>query len=232
MTNLGRVVKLEGGTLNRVRILLPVISALLFLSVGLNLFFWKNFQKNTDETVASRVVDGDTFMNDKNVRMRLASVEAPELMFCGGIDAKERLRTLIEGKKIKIEVTGEDTFNRSVVLVWQNGELVNETLLREGLARYDGTKNSQRDRLRESYQKAVADKKGIFGLPCHSEQPEKIGCAVKGNLERQTKQKSYFLPNCPQYGQVIVERDLGEEWFCSEKEAKAAGFEKSANCMK
>jgi len=28
----------------------------------------------------------------------------------------------------------------------------------------------------------------------------------------------------------MVEKDLGEDWFCSEKEAQAAGFTKPKNC--
>jgi hypothetical protein len=29
---------------------------------------------------------------------------------------------------------------------------------------------------------------------------------------------------------VIVEKDLGEDWFCTEKEAIKAGFTKASNC--
>lgn len=212
------------------KILLPVISALLFLSVGINLFLWKNRANDSKETVVKRVVDGDTFMNDRNVRMRLGNVEAPELNNCGGLEAKEKLTTLIEGKKVKLETIGEDTFNRSVVLVFSDGKLVNEEMLSLGLVRYDGTKNNQRDHLREVYQQAVQEKRGIFGPPCHSEKPDKVSCIIKGNIERQTKRKSYFLETCPQYKQVEVEKDLGEDWFCSEGKAKKAGFEKSDNC--
>jgi hypothetical protein len=34
-----------------------------------------------------------------------------------------------------------------------------------------------------------------------------------------------------EYNRALVELDRGEQWFCSEKEAEAAGFVKSKNCF-
>lgn len=39
-----------------------------------------------------------------------------------------------------------------------------------------------------------------------------------------------FLPHCSEYNRTVIELHLGEEWFCSEKEASKAGYTKSKNC--
>jgi hypothetical protein len=40
----------------------------------------------------------------------------------------------------------------------------------------------------------------------------------------------YLRPDCPYYSIVNVRRFEGDRWFCSEKEAKAAGFKISPAC--
>jgi hypothetical protein len=45
-----------------------------------------------------------------------------------------------------------------------------------------------------------------------------------------TYKKYYHLPGCKQYGQIVIEKDIGERYFCSVTEAAKAGFLKSAGC--
>jgi hypothetical protein len=59
-------------------------------------------------------------------------------------------------------------------------------------------------------------------------------CIIKGNIDKNkyTDNKKYYLPGCAQYDFTIVEKDIGEDWFCTEKEAIQAGFVKAETCGK
>ena len=58
--------------------------------------------------------------------------------------------------------------------------------------------------------------------------PEEEFCL--GQEAKKRGRKIYHFPGCAGYNVVIVELDRGEQWFCSEKEAQAAGFVKSEQC--
>ena len=60
---------------------------------------------------------------------------------------------------------------------------------------------------------------GIFSSRCYQTE----------NLQNSPLQ-NYYFPGCPQYKTTIMEKDLGEAWFCTEKEAQAAGFTRAKNC--
>lgn len=204
---------------------------LLVASVLLNikLLFFNN-QDGSYVTV-SEVVDGDTVITETNhIRMRLANIEVPELAYCGGSDAKDELEKLVEGKKVKIVSNNEDVYNRSIVFLYEGNNLINEILLSKGLVRYEGSPSPKRDILYKAYKEAYEEKKGIFGPPCRSETPDKAGCAIKGNTEKNTGTKRYLTPSCSEYKRTMVEKDLGEKWFCTEEEAQKEGFVKAANC--
>ena len=49
-------------------------------------------------------------------------------------------------------------------------------------------------------------------------------------MDDATDEKRYYVPDCAQYAFTIVELDVGEQWFCGEKEAKAAGYTKAETC--
>jgi len=51
------------------------------------------------------------------------------------------------------------------------------------------------------------------------------GCPIKGLVRASSKQ--YELPWFADYGRAKVRTERGERWFCSEDEAKAAGFQPS-----
>jgi endonuclease/exonuclease/phosphatase family metal-dependent hydrolase len=51
---------------------------------------------------------------------------------------------------------------------------------------------------------------------------------IKGNVSR--GRKLYHLPECPSYAEVRIEPERGERLFASEREARAAGFQKAGNC--
>ena len=51
------------------------------------------------------------------------------------------------------------------------------------------------------------------------------GCPIKGQMT--SDRRVYVLPWAPQYDRVKVRTARGERWFCSEAEAKAAGWQPS-----
>jgi hypothetical protein len=52
------------------------------------------------------------------------------------------------------------------------------------------------------------------------------GCAIKGNVTAHGH--IYHMPWSPWYGKVRIDPTKGERWFCSESEAKAAGWRPAA----
>jgi len=212
--------------------ILVVLVLFFALSLGVNVYQFNLLQKTADTILVERVIDGDSIILGSNgIRARLKNVEAPEIGNCGADQAKKRLQDLVEGKKVKVEFSGEDTYNRSLVFLFQNNTLINKVLMEEGLVRYDGSPSSYRDSLRDAHQEAVSAKKGIYGLPCLSEKPDDPKCLIKGNVDKHDTDKGmYFLPGCSEYNQTPIEKDLGDKWFCTEKEAQKEGFVKATHC--
>jgi len=141
------------------------------------------------------------------------------------------LEELILGKIVRLDVFGHDKYNRPLALVYIGNLFVNEVLLKEGWARYDGAPSSQREALKEVYDDALKNKRGIFSPLCLLEEPEDPKCLIKGNISRNDGKKTYHFPGCSEYERTMVEKDLGESWFCSEKEAQEAGYTKATNCF-
>jgi endonuclease YncB( thermonuclease family) len=56
---------------------------------------------------------------------------------------------------------------------------------------------------------------------------QKPGCAIKGNIGSSGK-RIYHAPGGRWYGQTRIDPSKGERWFCSESEAIAAGWTRSA----
>ena len=212
--------------------ILGVVGGLVLIpSLIFNLYLYQKNQKLESVYLVEEVFDGDSFILKDNQGVRLGNLDAPELELCGGLQAKERLEELILGKIVRLEIFAHDRYNRSLALVYVGHVLVNEVLLREGLVRYEGTNSPQREILKEAYDEALKNKKGIFGSLCRSEKPENPDCVIKGNISRNDGKKIYHFPGCGEYEITLVEKDLGESWFCSEKEAQKAGYEKSVTCF-
>ncbi len=55
-------------------------------------------------------------------------------------------------------------------------------------------------------------------------QPE---CNIKGNISVSTGKKLYHVPGMEDYDSTVIDRLKGEKWFCSEAEAREAGWRKA-----
>ncbi len=60
----------------------------------------------------------------------------------------------------------------------------------------------------------------------------KSTCTIKGNISSPKKEKIYHLPGCASYKATVITTSDGERMFCTEKEAKDAGWRKALTCPK
>ncbi|MBI4973764.1 thermonuclease family protein [Candidatus Roizmanbacteria bacterium] len=212
-----------------------IVFIFLLISSIINLYFVK--ERNLSLTVAE-VVDGDTFQLTSGKRVRLMGVDAPEYNRCGGKEARELLSSLILKKQVIVEEEVQETFGRSLALVYTTkwyfvkDLLVNKIIMEKGWARPDYRKNSQREVLTAVFHTAKDNNLGLWGPLCRSSNTSNLtnNCLIKGNIDKATYKKYYHLPGCKQYSQIIMEKDIGEQYFCTEDEATRAGFLKSAGC--
>jgi hypothetical protein len=77
---------------------------------------------------------------------------------------------------------------------------------------------------------AREERLGIFSPECYQTEPPNPKCPIKGNIIHGTNAKEYTMPSCDRYVLTVVEKYKGESWFCTETEAKKAGYIKSPNC--
>lgn len=202
-----------------------MLISLSSLSFFLNLYFYGYFLK---QNKVVEVVDGDTFQLYSGKRVRLMGVDSPELSRCAGPEAKEELEKLVNGKIVNLKEEVSETYGRSLALVYIGDTLVNQVMLEEGWGRTDYRKNSKRNLLTAAFHKAQAQKKGVWSDLCRTQ--DMFECDIKGNIDKNTYQKFYHLPGYLHYDEVIIEKDIGEAYFCTEEEAIQAGFKKAAGC--
>lgn len=50
------------------------------------------------------------------------------------------------------------------------------------------------------------------------------GCNIKGNINVDTGERIYHLPGQDSYAETRIRPRHGERWFCTEEEAKLAGW--------
>lgn len=204
---------------------------LLIPSLILNVFLLQQTQKGGQGIKVIGVIDGDTLVLEGKVRLRLRHIDAPELEFCGGKEAKEKLESLVKGKRVILREQIVDQRGRPMALVYIGNILVNEEMTKSGWVRYHADKSSQRSILKAAYDSAKKEGLGVFSPQCYQkENPENPECNIKGNIDKATGVKKYYFPGCAQYKFTIVEKDIGEQWFCTEEGAQKAGFEKSKTC--
>lgn len=203
---------------------------ILIPSLIVNFFLFNKINQSGSELEVIEVFDGDTFKLANQQYIRLMSLDAPELEFCGGQEAKTTLEKLILYKKIALTETVPGSFNRTAALVYVGKKFINLEMIKSGWVRYDGVSSSKTKELKEAGQYARDNKKGVFGKCLQVTNPDNSKCIIKGNIHEGKKDKIYFLSDCRNYKKTLVELDQGDQWFCTEKEAQDAGFRKSQDC--
>lgn len=134
------------------------------------------------------------------------------------------------GKPLYLKMTYIDWFKRPVAYVYSGDVFVNEVMIAEGRSEYKRSgKGEIGAALLQATQTAREQKLGIFGGDClQTVNPDKPECNIKGNIG--AKDKIYYQPDCGVYPNVQVQLYKGDRWFCTEAEAKKAGFRKPAQC--
>jgi len=123
-----------------------------------------------------RVVDGDTMILADDYRVRLIGVNAPESVKPDspvepfGPEASNFTKQFLSGGQARITLDQErlDRFGRYLAYVWVDDRLLNEELLRAGLARWEPNfhySESMKRRFRKAQQTAQHDKVGIWSKP-------------------------------------------------------------------
>jgi len=182
---------------------------------------------------AISVVDGDTFITKEKQNIRLASVSAPELDLCGGQEAKQALQKLIMGQPLYLKVVFNDRHKRLVADVYTPNGSVSEQMLSQGWAYHTSGLARSSNILSVLAEEAKTKKLGIYSKLCtQAENEAKPNCIIKANIPLSNPDhKTYRFPGCGQYQNTTVQLYLGDQWFCSEKEAQKAGFVKASDCF-
>ncbi|MEK7622619.1 MAG: thermonuclease family protein [Patescibacteria group bacterium] len=209
-----------------------IIGLILGTSIGLNLWQWQENKNNPNGYKVEGVIDGDTLVLEGNAKIRLRGVDAPELKFCGGEEAKKELEKLVNGKTVEIREKIMDLKARPMALVYSDNILVNKKMIESGWAKYHSDVISKRQELKTSGETARENKLGIWSEMCRqTENKAEPKCKIKGNIDDNARsRKIYYYPGCAQYEFTIIEKNMGEEWFYSKEKAEAAGYQKSKNC--
>jgi len=208
---------------------LPVLA----FSILVNIYQFINYKFTDNSILVLEVLDGDTLLLDGKARLRLRQVDAPELENCYGQESKDYLESLVKGKKIIIQEKILDQRGRAMALVYLGKDLINLKVVEGGFGRYHSDKTPQAENLKSAGIYAKENQLGLYSPQCYQkdENLENPDCVIKGNIDINDKSiKRYFLPGCVQYDFAIVEKDKGEQWFCTEAEAKKAGYVKSKRC--
>lgn len=199
------------------------------ISIGLNIFQYTKESRGDLEKVVD-IIDGDTFLVTNSRKIRLAGVEAPEVGLCGSTESAKLLSTLIKGKNVKLIPITTDVYGRNVASVYVGNTYVNKEMIASGWAGFNYIKLAGREEISIINKKAVDLGKGIYGPKCTQDtNPENAKCVIKGNINAKGE-RTYLFPGCSSYQISKVQLHLGEKWFCSEKEALAAGFTKNSVC--
>ncbi len=180
--------------------------------------------------VVTQVIDGDSFKIGRDQTIRLLSLNAPETKYCYGDKSKEYLAKKIEGKRVILKDMQTDRYGRIMALVYIKGELVNEYMVKNGLALHLWDNTNVKESLGAANDYARENRLGIFSPECYQIDAPNKKCPIKGSINVDTKEKTYTMPNCDRYSLTVIEKYKGEDWFCTEEAAKNAGFVKSKNC--
>ena len=205
----------------------------------------------------ARVIDGDTLeVGGARVRLYgIDAPESAQRCRSGGRtwscgrEATRALARHIGSRSVVCKERDQDRYGRMVAVCWVGGEDVNAWMAARGWA-FAYRKYSMSYVGEEAAAKMA--KHGIWqgdvvapwewrrgerlaggrstAQPAASrpaaQQKERGRCAIKGNISK-SGTRIYHVPGGRFYGQTRINTSKGERWFCSEGEARAAGWRRS-----
>jgi micrococcal nuclease len=166
-----------------------------------------------------------------------------------GKEASAYNKQLVEGKFVTLvrDVSDTDRYGRWLRYVYVDGVFVNEVLVANGFANVVTYPPDVKytEQLRRVEQDAREARRGLWGSECevwvaptapptsppptHHVVPN-TSCVVKGNINSKGE-KIFHVPGCQSYEKTVINEAAGEQWFCSESEALAAGWRRALNCQ-
>lgn len=198
----------------------------------------------------ARVLDGDT-LDLQGVRIRLFGIDAPESAqsctrpsgqaWACGRAAREALERKLGKRQLTCERRDVDDYGRLVAVCRQGREDINGWLAAEGwvvayrqysedyvdeeaaarrarLNLWDGSFEQPADYRRRGRQEAER--------PAATQSAPGSNCRIKGNISRDGE-RIYHLPGAEFYAQTRIDPAAGERLFCTEQEARAAGWRRA-----
>jgi len=195
----------------------------------------------------ARIIDGDTIAIG-NARIRFHGIDAPEsAQVCKandkayrcGTSATQALARRIGNRLVSCDERDRDRYGRIVAVCHTGDEDLNGWLVAEGLAlayRRYSTDYVGQERAAQEARRGLW--RGEFVEPWQWRKGKRMAgektagaaprsCRIKGNISRKGK-RIYHLPNGQYYAATKINEGKGERWFCSESEAKDAGWRRSS----
>jgi endonuclease YncB( thermonuclease family) len=195
------------------------------------------------------VIDGDT-IEIRGERIRLAAIDAPESsQLCQdtsgrdyrcGQQAALALSDMIGAQNVSCRPDDRDRYGRTIATCFLrdldlNGWMVEQghalAYLQYGGARYSGAEAAARGEGRGmwagtfvppwDWRRGVRTPAGIAAY-ARQEQPSRADCRIKGNISKNGR--IYHVPGSRHYDRTRIDTSRGERWFCSEEEARRAGW--------
>ena len=119
-----------------------------------------------------KISDGDTLNVQKVengkfvgeiVKIRMFGIDAPEKTQDYGIESKQALEKLVNGKTLEIEEKNRDRYGRTVAVVYVNGKNVNEEMVKNGNAWWYQEYDKKDTKMQAYQENAKKNKLGLFG---------------------------------------------------------------------
>jgi endonuclease YncB( thermonuclease family) len=203
------------------------------------------------QTITGKVVgvsDGDTITvldaSNKQHKIRLEGIDAPESNQDFGSRSKQSLSDLVFGKTVTVTSRKKDKYGHTLGEVTLDGKDISHEQVQRGMAwAYHYSANEVRpeeptpDELAEA--QARKEKRGLWADPSPTPPWDfrrgktakapgvKPKAPATGPIIGNRNSKIYHLPNCPDYNKVS---DRNRVPFKTESEAAAAGYRKARNC--
>ena len=222
---------------------------LLTALVGL-LCLWIPILIVTAEQIVGQasVIDGDT-IEIHGTRIRFHGIDAPESgqvcmvherrLRCGKL-AGQVLAKKIGSDTVTCIPTDQDRYGRVVAICSVTGEDLNAWMVREGWALayrqysldYINEENSASASGRRLWNTEFTPpwewrRRKHASVSQQSSGPSpQSGCNIKGNINRKGE-RIYHIPGGHYYDGTVITASKSERWFCSEMEAKTAGWRRS-----
>ena len=205
---------------------------------------------HADVSGRAAVIDGDT-IEVAGDRIRLHGIDAPESAqdcladgrrWQCGRQATRALRDRIAKQAVACAERDRDRYGRIVAVCRLGGRDLNAWMVSEGWAlayrRYT-KKYMPEETLAKAARRGLW--RGEFVAPWNWRAGERLqparhagsntgrnrgGCRIKGNISR-AGARVYHVPGGRYYERTKINPSKGERWFCSEAEARSAGWRRS-----